>query len=136
MLRNLVIICCFAVLLTACPEDLPWYPFRIINQSDEDIFWLCKIEQFGEWYEIPSIHSYMGNIDDNLILSGETYTDGLTDGINTTLKKGWVKYYLFNYDSVKTIPWKRICDERIILKEVVFNSWEDFEKCNFKITYP
>jgi hypothetical protein len=46
------------------------------------------------------------------------------------------RYYLFNLDSVKTIPWERIRDERIILKEVIFNSWEEMEACNFTITYP
>ena len=46
------------------------------------------------------------------------------------------KYYLFNLDSVKTISWERLRDERIILKEVIFNSWEEMEACNFTITYP
>ena len=46
------------------------------------------------------------------------------------------KYYLFNLDSVRTIPWERIRDERIILKEVIFNSLEEMEACDFTITYP
>ena len=46
------------------------------------------------------------------------------------------KYYLFNLDSIRTIPWERIRDERIILKLVIFNSWEEMEACNFTITYP
>ena len=45
-------------------------------------------------------------------------------------------YYLFNLDSIRTIPWERIRDERIILKEVIFNSLEDMEACDFTITYP
>ncbi|MDR1172670.1 MAG: hypothetical protein LBL24_09475 [Bacteroidales bacterium] len=52
------------------------------------------------------------------------------------MEKGWIKYWLFNYDSVNTIPWERICAERIILKEVTFNTWEDYERCNFEIAYP
>jgi len=46
------------------------------------------------------------------------------------------RYYLFNLDSIRTIPWERIRDERIILKEVIFYSWEEMEACNFTITYP
>jgi len=46
------------------------------------------------------------------------------------------RYYLFNLDSIRTIPWERIRDERIILKEVIFNSLEEMEACNFTITYP
>ena len=137
MLKKIVVFCCIAVFLTACPKFHPWATVQIINQSDEDVFWLCRSEQNGEWYEIASIHSYMGNIEKNKILRGETYVDGFnSEGIKTTLEKGWIKYYLFNYDSLKTIPWERICTERIILKEVTFNSWEDFERCNFEITYP
>jgi hypothetical protein len=106
-----------------------------MNQSNEDIFWLRGSEQYGEWYEIPSIHSHMGNIDKQKILSGDTYTQVFTD-LKTALEKGWIKYWLFNYDSVNTIPWERICAERIILKEVTFNTWEDYERCNFEIAYP
>jgi len=46
------------------------------------------------------------------------------------------RYYLFNLDSIRTIPWERIRDERIILKEVIFYSWEEMEACDFTITYP
>jgi hypothetical protein len=79
----------------------------------------------------------MGNIDKNKILRRETYDHCFnSEGIQTTLQKGWIKYWLFNYDSIRTIPWQRICEERIILKEVQFDTWEDFERCNFEITYP
>ena len=137
MLRNYVIICCIAFFLTACLKFHPWATVQIINHSNEDIFWLTRSEQNGEWYEILSIHSYMGDIEKHKILRGEAFEDGFNSaGIQTTLQKGWIKYYLFNFDSIKTIPWERICTERIILKEVTFNTWEDFERCNFEITYP
>jgi len=140
MLKKLVFICCVAVLLTSCGEPIPEDDtfLTIVNDSDEDIFWLRRAEQNGEWYEILSIHSYMGgDIDDQKILRGKTYEHGFnSEVIKTALQKGWIKYYLFNLDSLKTIPWERICAERIILKEVTFNTWEDFERCNFEITYP
>jgi hypothetical protein len=118
-------------------EDIPWETVQIINLSDEDILWLFRSEQNGEWYEISSIEEYFGKVDKNVIRSKETYNQGFNSyGIKITLEKGWIKYYLFNYDSVKTIPWKRICDERIILKEVTFNSWEEMEASNFEIIYP
>jgi len=123
-------------IFTSCPKN-ERVALSIINNSDEDILWLFRLKEFGEWYEISSINSYLGNIEKNKIPRGDTYIDKFnSDAIKSHLEKGWYKYYIFNYDSIKTIPWKRICDERIILKEVTFNSWDDFERCNFEITYP
>ena len=140
MLKKSLFICCIAVLLTACPEPLPQATLQIINQSSEDIVWTLKLERNGEWYEYPSnpwCHSKGCHYDNSLILRGQIYYDTFnSDGVQSNLKRGWIKYYLFNYDSVKTIPWERICEERMILKEVKFDTWEDFERCNFKITYP
>lgn len=127
------------LLLTACPEPLPEKDtsLKIVNNSEEDILWLFGFEQDGEWYEISSINPWIEKFDIYRILRGKTYVDSFnSDGVQFNLRKGWIKYYLFNYDSISTIPWQRICDERIILKEVVFNSWEDYERCNFEITYP
>ena len=138
MFKKIFFICCVIVLLSACPAYHPLYPLSIINHSDEDIFWLSMSARDGEWYEIISIDSYMGGqYDKHVILRESSSRDDLTDGIKTTLNLyGWIKYTLFNYDSIKTVPWQRICEERIILKEVRFDSWEDFERCNFEITYP
>ena len=128
------------LLLTACPETVNKrdLDISILNNSNEDIFWLMRSKENGEWYEIASIHSYMGDINKNKIISGDMYIEKRfdSDAINALFQKGWIKYYLFNYDSIKNIPWERICSERIILKEVTFNSWDDFERCNFEITYP
>ena len=137
MLKKLLFICCAVVLLTACPGE-PLADLKIINQSDEDILWTVELERFGEWYETVS-HPWTNELGEinygtSLILRGDTFHKFL--GTQSNLKIGWIKYCLFNYDSVKTIPWQRICDERIILKEVRFDTWEDFEKCNFEITYP
>jgi hypothetical protein len=52
------------------------------------------------------------------------------------LKTDSITCYLFNYDSIKNIPWSRIRDEKIYVKKVVFHSWEEMEACNFTIIYP
>ena len=127
-----------ALLLTACPEPMPEDDIflRIVNNSEEDIFWMFNFEDSGEWYKIDAVTPWL-EYEEYVILKGDIYVRGLNSGaIKENLKRGWIKYYLFNYDSVKTIPWKRICDERIILKEVRFDSWEDFKRCNFEIIYP
>jgi hypothetical protein len=83
-------------------------------------------------------HNYWGNkyddstIPPNLFLLDEF----ITSNVKRHLQKGAITYYLFSLDSVRTIPWERIRDERIILKEVVFHTWEEMEACNFTITYP
>ena len=138
MLRNVVFVCCVAVILTACPEESPYETLRFVNQSNEDIVWTLKLERSGEWYKSPSSPwCHNKGCEYGVILREESYDHRLySDGVKINLKMGWIKYYLFNYDSVKTIPWQRICDERIMLKEVRFDTWDDFENCNFEITYP
>jgi len=139
MLRNFVIICHIVVLFTSCGEPIPEVDtfLTIVNDSDEDIFWMFNFEDFDEWYTIPSIDSWLKKPETYVILRGENYVRGFNSGATkNNLRRGWIKYYLFNLDSIKAIPWERICAERIILKEVTFNTWEDFEMCNFEITYP
>ena len=128
----------FVFLMTACPETMPEIDtsFYIINNSEEDILCFFRFEGRGEWYEINSIDSWLKH-DENIIFKGEIFINRFNSGVaKANFKSGWKKYYIFNLDSVKNIPWQRICDERIILKEVRFDSWEDFERCNFEITYP
>jgi len=123
------------LLLTSCPKK-EYVAISIINNSDEDILWLFGLKKFGEWYEITSINPWLES-DKYIILRRDTYIDRFgSAAIKSHMRNGWYKYCLFNLDSLKTIPWERICAERIILKEVTFNTWEDFEKCNFEITYP
>ena len=137
MFKNVIIICCIAVILTDC-EYLPHATVVIVNNSDEDILWIRSAKVTDEWYEISSIDSWLEREDGKyVVLSKNSSFDRFnSDGVKSNLEKGWFKYTLFNLDSVKTIPWQRICDERIILKEVRFDTWEDFERCNFEITYP
>ena len=136
MFKKVILYCCIAVKLTACKPDLR-STVMIVNNSDEDIFWKFGIERSsGEWYNSPSISSWLER-DEYILLRGDTtYRSFRTAGVKENLRMGWIKYCFFNLDSIKTIPWQRICDERIILKEVRFDSWEDFERCNFTITYP
>ena len=125
-------------ILVACPTHIDENDFslKIVNNSEEDIVWMVGFERLEEWYNIPS-DPWAGKYDNSLILGGNTHTRGFnSSATKENLRRGWIKYYLFNYDSVKTIPWERICEERMILKEVKFDTWEDFERCNFKITYP
>ena len=129
------------IILTACPTHKDDYYdvfIKIFNNSKEDIVWLSRLEFSGEWYEISSIDSWIEKYDNRyIILRGNTYIfENYSDAVKFNLRRGWIKYYLFNLDSIRTIPWNRICEERIILKEVTFNSWEDFERSNFEITYP
>ena len=108
----------------------------IKNNSEEDIFWLYGFKEIGEWYEKSSINSWL-KYEEYIIMRGESYTRvGDSEALKSHLEKGWYKYYIFNYDSIKNIPWERICSERIILKEVTFHTWDDFERCNFEIVYP
>jgi len=136
MLKKLVVICCIAVLLTSCGEPIPEDDtfLTIVNDSDEDILWMFGLEDYGEWYDKKS--SWIGN-DRFFLLKGNIYVYGLNSGaLNENLRRGWIKYWFFNLDSIKTIPWERICAERIIIKEITFNTLGDFERCNFEITYP
>ena len=127
-----------AIFLTACPETVIVrdVAVSITNNSKEDIIWLFRLETSGDINAIFK-NPWGEEYDFSTIHKGCTFVDKWSsDNIKYYLDRGWIKYYLFNYDSIKSISWQRICDERIILKEVRFDTWEDFEKCNFEITYP
>jgi hypothetical protein len=126
-------------LLTACPGDPIEHDMflKIINNSEQDIVWLFV---FGKNFNQIDTY-YWGDkdkTDDDLILSGKEDIYGFYSGNMTFNLKKYksISFYLLNYDSVMTVPWNRIRDERIFLKEITFNTWEDFEACDFKIVYP
>jgi hypothetical protein len=124
--------------MTGCPEQFPEADtsIRIVNQSKEVIVWCGFNESMGD---ISKTSKFLwGNeVDKYTIHPSDTAYDSFYSGsIQTILERGGRKYYLFNYDSVMTIPWERIRDERIILKEVTFHSWEEMEAADFTITYP
>lgn len=123
--------------LTACPEEIIDYDMevRIINNSEEDIIWYS-------YSSMPKDTTLMDNFpwyksQDILINSGSSDVEQTeTELLQSVLVNGYKRYYIFNYDSVSTIPWERIRDEYIVAKRVDFASWEKLEECNFTITYP
>jgi hypothetical protein len=108
---------------------------RIINNSEEDIVW-CTYSENSDLN--PSEFYWENPIKDKFIVQKDSI--GIQyfncDAVMYKLEKNERKYYLFNLDSIQTIPWERICNERIILKEVTFHSWAEMEACDFTITYP
>jgi hypothetical protein len=118
------------VLFCGCPEKQWDGEIIIENISNDTIIYAFYFQE----YELENTKEiYWGNNynTSKKIISPNSY------GIHEfNMGVGPNKYYLFNLDSVRTIPWERIRDERIILKEVIFNSWEEMEACNFTITYP
>jgi hypothetical protein len=131
------------MLFTACPaydeESLV-----IINNTDDDILWGMEVDKdFSEYDYNPWITSPTGAIVSSMeeiknkqyfIKAGDTcYFMLAIDSYKSILKKGVVRFQFFNYDSICNIPWQRVCDERILLKEVVFESWEELEECKFTI---
>lgn len=123
--------------LTGCPQHPEDDRFvNIENKSEQTLIWFKYYERMGN----PSdeSESWWGNYEDDYIIHPfSSVRDSLnSNSQQTILGYGWIKYYLMNYDSLQTIPWERIMEERIYVKEVTFERWEDFEKCNFTITYP
>ncbi|GHT32415.1 hypothetical protein FACS189434_04120 [Bacteroidia bacterium] len=133
---KITILSLLLMVMTGCPEpgpELDGY-IRIINNSEEDIVWCAYVE--GR--DLESSRFYWGNnMGEDIILKDTIRIDYFNcDAVKHTLERGWMKYYLFNLDSIQTISWERICNERIILKEVTFHSWEEMVACGFTITYP
>ena len=137
---------CF--ILSGCPsDDYQVAIFKIVNNSDRNILWTTAgdLKDLSEMENNPWITNGYGEVISNMlevkkevsyIKAGDSYEYFITEGHKETLKRRSIIYYFFDYDSVCVIPWKRIRDEHIILKEVVFTTWEEMEACNFEITYP
>jgi hypothetical protein len=146
---NIIGILVLSILFTGCPIIDPddTADFRIINRSNEDIVWIFRsrtdIDQlnYNPWTSTASgkVVNSMEDIksENRYVKAGDTkITYLLEPGYKETLKEVPIKYYIFSYDSVCTIPWERIRDEHIWLKKVTFYSWEDMEACNFTVTWP
>lgn len=126
------------MLFSGCPYDPKWEMdggIKIENNSDETIIYGCFVGK-----DIKDIEkNYWGGQYEKYTIYPNSFA---IHEFNTAREKAANfenlprRYYLFDLDSVKTIPWERIRDERIILKEVIFNSWEEMEDCDFTITYP
>jgi hypothetical protein len=126
------------LLITGCPETLdgPDGAVKIINNSKEKIVW-CSFSGGRDIKDCTDFYWGDSGIYDNIILPDSIgYEYFSSYAVQLLFEKGSQKYYLLNYDSVRTISWERIRDERILLKEITFNTWEDMEACDFTITYP
>jgi hypothetical protein len=130
VILNLIYGLVVIVFFCSCPYDpeRQWDAEMIIenNSIDTIIFAFYVSESFENSKEI-----YWGNNYNSSKKIVHPYSFAIHE-----LNIVSCSYYLFNLDSIRTIPWERIRDERIILKEVIFHSWEEMEDCNFTITYP
>jgi hypothetical protein len=131
---GLLLFVCF--MLSGCPDDeVDDVSFRIENNSGSSIVWSFYIEgRTIDYYQ----RNWWGNKYEKYTILQDSFTirEHRSGTLKTLLKRGAYRYYFFDLDSLQTIPWERIRDERIILKEVVFTTWEEMEASNFTITYP
>ena len=142
-LINAFLLLFVSALFTACPYEHERETLILINNTDDDILWTTVTNVLSEcdynpWtttitgVEVRSMDEIKKN--HRFIKAGDTcYFSIPIDGYKVTLEREPIPFYFFNYDSICTIPWQRICDERILLKEVVFESWEELEDCKFTI---
>jgi hypothetical protein len=131
------------MLFTACPSYEEEY-LVFINNTDDDILWAMGFDKDFSEYEYNIWTTTMAGVvkhtmeevknSQDFIRAGDTcYYTIHVDSYKSILEKGVAKFQFFNYDSICNIPWQRVCDERILLKEVVFESWEELEDCKFTI---
>ena len=137
IILKLIIGLVILIFFCGCP-DKRWDGEMIIeNNSNDSIIYGCFISKdLNEINEIYWGNNY--NTSKRIIPPNSFAIDefNIATEKSANFDKHPRRYYLFNLDSVRTIPWERIRDERIILKEVIFNSWEEMEACDFTITYP
>lgn len=115
---------------------MPDFSITISNNSNDGIVFYAYDSKNA------SDTSLMENLpwfkpENSLVQAGTSTEDFLTANVvKSVLDIGFIHYYIFIYDSIKTIPWERIRDEYIVAKRVDFDRWEDLEACNFTIIYP
>jgi hypothetical protein len=114
------------VFLCGCPEKQWAGEIIIENNSNDTIIYAFY---FSNYTLANTKDNYWGHDYSKSAISPNSFSINEFNIVPRT-------YYLFNLDSIRTIPWERIRDERIILKEVIFHSWEEMEACDFTITYP
>lgn len=135
------------LLFIGCPEEFPEHDLtiQIKNNANETIVFFAPISSIGKtsknvdttltkefpWGDATNIANE--NIIKPYSMGLETY---FTYHIQDVLKRGFMHYYIFNYDSLISIPWERIRDEYIVAKRVDFDTWEELEAVDFTITYP
>ena len=143
ILKNFILVI-ILFLFIGCPgEEFPPddMGINIINNSNiEIVFYTQSIRNAvidtSLNDELP--WGNINNIDSSyIVLPHTSYLHTYySKNLKTLLEQGWIHYYIFNFDSIKTISWERIRNEYIVAKRIDFDTWEDLEECNFTITYP
>lgn len=148
MICKIGIACSMLFTLTSCPDDserdLTLY---FVNNSEEKLVFFQEVKAIGRtssifdttlWEDFPWGDIQSLEKDTNWVVNSYTtgfrnyYPDHLQDALN----RGYIHTFIFNYDSLVTIPWERIRDEYIVAKRVDFDTWEELEAADFTVTYP
>lgn len=135
------------IVMSGCPDEVAEHDLviQINNKTSEKIVFFTPIEPVGKTVayfdttltkELP--WGNINSIDTKDIVNPESVGSAtyFSYHVKDVLNRGWLHFYIFNYDSLMAIPWERIRNEYIVAKRVDFNSWEELEKSNFTITYP
>jgi len=136
------------LLLYGCPEKLPVKDteLKIINNSDDTLIYIGKISSDNNidtlfynnfpWSTNENNWGY-NDVINSLIMPHSTYIDAFnSNNVKGILGKKNVYYFIFNYRTVRNLPWSNIYNEYKIVKRADFNTWADFENCGFIITIP
>lgn len=135
------------IVLAGCPDEIAEHDLmiKINNKSSEKIVFFLPIDPIGKTVEVfdTTLTKELpwGNInridaDDIVNPNSIGIQSCFSYHIQDVLNRGWLHFYIFNYDSLISIPWERIQNEYIVAKRVDFDTWEDLEAANFTITYP
>jgi hypothetical protein len=138
-------LCAFLFLtMTGCPDEIPEDDTGVYieNKTGSKLVFFAPHSEPNEVIDTALTSEFpWGNIDDinekNILQPNSIGFDPYYSGhLKTILEQGWIHYFIFNYDSITTISWERIRDEYIVAKRIDFDTWEDLEASDFKITYP
>ena len=125
--------------LTGCPHDIDDVQDLIINNNSdiELVFYRGYKSQTVLDTTLNIDYPWHNEVTDFYIIKPHSFKEvrEVKSNLEYILSRGWYQYYIFDYDSIKTIPWEQIRDENIIALRVDFETWEDLEVCNFTITY-
>lgn len=128
------------IILTGCPHDLEdVQEITISNNSDNQLVFYKEYKNQSVLDTALNINSpWQNGISDFYIIKAHSSKEikEVKSNLEFVLYNGRYQYFLFDYDTITTIPWDRIRDEYIVAKRIDFDTWEDLENCNFKIEYP
>jgi hypothetical protein len=123
-----------------CPHDIDDTQSIIIrnNSGEQIVFYKIYSLDAAKDTTLSEEFPWGNSIEDFYIIKpydNKEVTE-IKSNIEYVLSDGWYQYYIFNYDSINTIPWERIHDEYIVAKRVDFDTWEELEDMDFTVTYP